>query len=136
MQSNMFRTVIATAAGILLAFALIWLAQTVGNAIDPVVAVPDAADPETLEIQIPLGSTLALLAGWLVGGFAGSWLAARASGIAATAWVVGGAVFGAGAVRAASLGEPWWMLALAFTLPLLGAWGAWRAVGYSASTAA
>jgi hypothetical protein len=128
MQSNMLRTIIATITGILLAFALIWLAQTVGNAIDPVVAVPDATDPDALEVQIPLANTLALLAGWLVGAFAGSWLAARASGAAGTAWIVGGAVFGAGIVRAVSLGEPWWMLLLAFALPMIGAWGAGRAV--------
>lgn len=127
MQGNIFRTAIATVAGMLLAFALIWLAQTVGNGISPAMAVPDAGDPEALEIQIPLMNTLVLLAGWLIGGFAGGWVAARASGITGSAWIVGGAVFGACVVRAASLGEPWWMLALAFALPMLGALGAARA---------
>jgi len=126
MQTNILRSGLATLAGILLAFALIYLVQSVGNSIDPVVAVTDAADPGALDIHIPLINTLSLILGWLVGSFAGSWLAARASGVAATAWIVGGAVFGAGVTRAVSLGEVWWMSALAFAVPMLAAWLGWR----------
>ncbi|NJS13546.1 MAG: hypothetical protein HC788_01755 [Sphingopyxis sp.] len=126
MQPSLIRSGLATIAGILLAFALIYLAQYVGNVIDPVVAMPDAADPAALEIQIPLINTLSLLVGWLIGAFAGGWLAARASGVPATAWIVGGAVFGAGVTRALSLGEAWWMVALAFALPMVAAWLAGR----------
>jgi hypothetical protein len=132
MQTSLIRSALASVAGILLAFALIYLAQYVGNMIDPMVAVQDVTDPDALELQIPLSNTLALLFGWLIGAFAGSWLAARASGVIGTAWIVGGAVFGAGVVRAVSLGEPWWMLALAFALPMVAAWGAGRTVRVAA----
>lgn len=121
MQPNLIRTGIATMVGILLAFALVYLAQMAGNSIDPVVAVPDAVDPDAIEIQIPLVNTLALVLGWLAGSFAGSWIAARASGVPATAWIVGGAVFGAGVARAVSLGESWWMIVLAFAVPMVAA---------------
>jgi hypothetical protein len=126
MQPSLIRSGLATIAGIFLAFALVYMAQNIGNSIDPVVAVPDAADPGALEIQIPLINTLSLIFGWLVGAFAGGWLAGRASCVPATAWIVGGAVFGAGATRAVSLGEPWWMAALAFAVPMLAAWLAGR----------
>jgi hypothetical protein len=128
MQPSLLRTGIATLVGILLAFGLVYLAQMVGNSIDPVVAVQDAADPDALEIQIPLLNTVALVLGWLVGSFAGAWLAARASGVAAAAWIVGGTVFGAGLARALSLGESWWMLVLAFAVPMAAAALASRAV--------
>lgn len=121
MQPNLFRTGFATFIGIILAFGLVYLAQMAGNSVDPVVAVPDTVDPDTLEIQIPLINTAALLLGWLVGSFVGGWLAARASGVPATVWIVGGAVFGAGIARALSLGESWWMLLLAFAVPMAAA---------------
>jgi hypothetical protein len=121
MQPNLIRTILATLVGILLAFGLVYLAQLAGNSLDPIVAVPDPIDPDALEIQIPLLNTLSLVLGWLIGSFAGSWLAARASGVAATAWIVGGTVFGAGLARAMSLGESWWMLALAFAVPMAAA---------------
>lgn len=129
MQPSLIRTGLATLVGIVLAFALVFLAQMVGNGIDPVIAVPDPVDPDALEIQIPLFNTVSLVLGWLVGSFAGSWIAARASGVPATVWVVGGAVFGAGIARAMSLGESWWVLMLAFAVPMLAAALAGRAVG-------
>lgn len=121
MQPSLIRTALATLVGILLAFAMVYLAQLAGNTIDPVVAIPDPVDPDALEIQIPLLNTLSLILGWLIGSFAGSWLAARASGVPAAAWIVGGTVFGAGIARAMSLGESWWMLLLAFAVPMAAA---------------
>src|SRR3546814_19761353 len=59
---------VATAIGILVAFALILRAQYAGGEL-----APEAYDPATGEILIPVGATVALIVGWLVGTFAGGW---------------------------------------------------------------
>src|SRR3546814_2595103 len=74
MASTFLRSLVATAIGILVAFALILLAQYAGGEL-----APEAYDPATGEILIPVGATVALIVGWLVGTFAGGWLAMRTS---------------------------------------------------------
>src|SRR3546814_13897425 len=61
MASTFLRSLVATAIGILVAFALILLAQYAGGEL-----APEAYDPATGEILIPVGATVALIVGWLV----------------------------------------------------------------------
>jgi hypothetical protein len=117
------RMVIGTIVGILLAFGLIYLALRGGSTLAPVVY-----DPATEEVQIPLGSTLALFSGWFVGTFAGAWLAMRATASNGPGWVVAGAVSGAAIYRAFTLGDAVWVIAAGFVIPLVAAWLASRAV--------
>ena len=122
MSGNILRSAIATAIGIVVAFGLVWLAQYAGSQWSP-----DVYDLESGEVLIPIGSTIALLAGWFIGSFAASWLAMRVSGGRGAGWVVAGAVLGAGLYRAVTLDDAWWIMALGLTIPVLAALAAQRA---------
>ncbi|WP_260582966.1 hypothetical protein [Sphingopyxis sp. PET50] len=124
MTQGLVRSIIATIVGIVVAFGLVYLFQIGGNNLSPA-----EYDLETGEILIPLGSTIALIVGWFVGTFAGSWLAMRASGGNGAGWIVAGAVIGAALYRAITLADAWWIMALAVLLPAAAAWIAQRATG-------
>lgn len=124
MNGNLLRTAVATVIGIAVAFGLIWLAQYAGNELSPA-----EYDLETGEILIPVGSTIALVIGWFVGSFAGSWLAMRASAGTGAGWIVAGAVIGAALYRAVTLADAWWIMALGAAVPLAATWLAQRATG-------
>lgn len=117
------RMIIATIAGILLAFGLIYLSLQAGGALAPVVY-----DPVSQAVEIPLGSTLALFIGWFIGSFAGAWFAMRMAGNNGPGWVVAGAVAGAAIYRAITLGDAVWVTAAGFIIPLAATWLAARAV--------
>ncbi|ALJ12925.1 hypothetical protein [Sphingopyxis macrogoltabida] len=127
MTKNVFRSIIAAVIGIVVAFGLIWLAQYAGSEISP-----DAFDPDTGEVLIPVGSTIALLVGWFAGTFAGGWIAMRASAGTGAGWVVAGAVIGAALYRAATLDDAWWIMALGALVPLAAVWFAQRVAGTAA----
>ncbi len=116
MNGTTGRAILGSIAATLLAFALIWLAQLVGNQL-----FPDMFDPASDEVLIPAGATVALCLGWFGGSFAGGWLVARIANSMALAWLVGGCVMGASLYRAATMAEPLWLMALAVLLPLAGA---------------
>jgi hypothetical protein len=122
MTKNILRPAIAAVIGIVVAFGLIWLAQYAGSEISP-----DVYDPNSGEILIPVGSTIALVVGWFVGTFAGGWLAMRASAGTGAGWIVVGAVIGAALYRAVTLADSWWIMALGVAVPLAAAWLAQRA---------
>ena len=122
MNSTILRSAIAAIIGIAVAFALIWLAQYAGSEFSP-----DMYDPDSGEVLIPIGSTIALLIGWFVGTFAGGWLAMRISAGTGAGWIVAGAVIGAGLYRAVTLADAWWIMALGIAIPLVAVWLAQRA---------
>lgn len=122
MTKNLLRPAIAAVVGILVAFGLVWLAQYAGSEI-----APAEYDPATGEILIPIGSTIALIVGWFVATFAGSWLAMRISGGTGAGWVVAGAVIGAAVYTAVDFSDTWWMMALGIAIPLAAVWLAQRA---------
>ncbi|PQM27360.1 hypothetical protein CVO77_01770 [Sphingopyxis lindanitolerans] len=124
MKSNILRWAMAAAIGIIVAFALLWLAQYAGSEI-----APAEYDVDTGEILIPLGSTIALIVGWFVGTFGGAWLAMRVAGGSGPGWVVAGAVVGAALYSAADFSDSWWIMALGVLVPLAAAWIAQRAAG-------
>ena len=72
-------------------------------------------------------TAIALLVGWFVGTFGGSWLAMRISRGDGAGWIVAGAVIGAGVYRALTLADTWWMIALGVVIPIVAAWAAQRA---------
>ena len=122
MTKDILRTAIAAVIGIGVAFGLIWLAQYAGSEVSP-----DAFDPDTGEVLIPVGSTIALLVGWFVGTFAGSWLAMRISDGTGAGWGVAGASLGAAIYRSITLADAWWVMALGVLIPVVAAWLAQRA---------
>ena len=122
MTKTLLRSAIAAIIGIVVAFGVIWLAQYAGSEISP-----DVYDPNSGEILIPVGSTIALIVGWFVGTFGGGWLAMRVSAGTGPGWVVAGAVIGAVECRAVTLADSWWIMALGVAVPLLAVWLAQRA---------
>lgn len=130
MTNNIVRSAIAAVAGILVAFGLIWLAQYAGSEFSP-----DVYDPNSGEVLIPIGSTIALLIGWFIGTFAGGWLAMRASAGTGAGWIVAGAVIGAALYRAVTLADSWWIMVLGALVPLAAAWLAQRAAAVAETTA-
>jgi len=128
MASTFIRSLVATVVGIVVAFALILLAQYAGGELSP-----EAYDPGTGEILIPAGATVALIVGWFAGAFAGGWVAMRVSGRAGPGWVVAGAVIGAGLYRAVTLADAWWVMALGVLVPLAAAWAAQRTTSLAAN---
>ena len=130
MTSGLIRSVIAAIVGIVVAFGLIFLFQYAGSNLSPA-----EYDVDTGDILIPIGSTIALIIGWFVGTFAGSWLAMRVSGGNGAGWIVAGAVIGAALYRAMTLADAWWIMALGVLLPAAAAWAAQRATGMAPATA-
>lgn len=122
MTKNILRTAIAAVIGIVVAFGLIWLAQYAGSEFSP-----DVYDPNSGEVWIPIGSTIALLIGWFIGTFAGGWLSMRISAGTGAGWIVAGAVIGAALYRAVTLADAWWIMALGVAIPLVAVWLAQRA---------
>ncbi|HEX2811272.1 MAG TPA: hypothetical protein PKC32_10310 [Sphingopyxis sp.] len=131
MKNSILRSAIAAVVGILVAFALLWLAQYAGSEI-----APAEYDVDTGEILIPLGSTVALFVGWFVGTFGGAWLAMRVSGGNGPGWVVAGAVIGAALYSAADFSDSWWIMGLGVLVPLAAAYLAQRATGMAEPVAA
>ncbi|RYD42045.1 MAG: hypothetical protein EOP63_14000, partial [Sphingomonadales bacterium] len=113
MTKDILRTAIAAVIGIVVAFGLIWLAQYAGSEISP-----DVYDPNSGEVLIPIGSTIALIVGWFIGTFGGSWFAMRISAGTGAGWIVAGAVIGAALYRAVTLADAWWIMALGVAVPL------------------
>ena len=122
MTRDILRAAIAAVIGIVVAFGLIWLAQYAGSEISP-----SEYDTATGEILIPIGSTIALVVGWFIGTFAGSWLAMRISGGTGAGWVVTGAVIGAALYTAVDFSDTWWIMVLGVAIPLAAVWMAQRA---------
>ncbi|MBJ7499501.1 MAG: hypothetical protein JHC57_07090 [Sphingopyxis sp.] len=122
MTKTLLRSAIAAMIGIVVAFGLIWLAQYAGAEISP-----DVYDPDSGEILIPVGSTIALIIGWFIGTFAGGWLAMRVSAGTGAGWIVAGSVIGAALYRAVTLADTWWIMALGVAVPLAAVWLAQRA---------
>ncbi|SEH18597.1 hypothetical protein SAMN05428974_2832 [Sphingopyxis sp. YR583] len=122
MTRNILRSAIAAVVGIIVAFGLIWLAQYAGSEISP-----SEYDAATGEILIPIGSTIALVVGWFLATFAGSWLAIRISAGTGAGWVVAGAVIGAALYTAVDFADTWWIMALGVAVPLVAVWLAQRA---------
>lgn len=122
MTRTILQSAIAAAIGIAVAFGLIWLAQYAGSEI-----APAEYDPATGEILIPIGSTIALIVGWFIATFGGSWLAMRISGGTGAGWVAAGAVIGAALYTAVDFADTWWMMVLGVAVPLAAVWLAQRA---------
>ena len=122
MTQGLVRSIIAAIVGIIIAFGLVYLFQIAGSNLSPA-----EYDLETGEILIPLGSTIALIVGWFIGTFGGSWFAMRISAGTGAGWIVAGAVIGAALYRAVTLADAWWIMALGVAVPLAAVWLAQRA---------
>ena len=122
----MGKNIAAGAAGVIVAFALVWVVQTVGHTIYPPPADLNPADPEAIReyvATLPVGALLFVAAAWFAGAAVGT-CAACAIGTARPmylALVVGGLVFIAASTNLVMIPHPTWFSVLGLSGILIGA---------------
>ena len=128
------RSVLAVIVGMLVAFVLIALVQTIGMRVYPPPSGLDVRDTESLKAmmaQIPLGALLFVLLAYAAGSVAGGWVAARLSPGSRMmhAMIVGGLLLGAGLMNLMTIPHPVWFWIASNPIYLLGAWSGAQAAG-------
>ena len=135
------RSVLAVIAGMLVAFVLIALVQTIGMRVYPPPTAVNPSDPESLRAmmaQIPRGALLFVLLSYAVGSVAGGWIAARFAPGAGMrhAMVVAALLFGAGLMNLVTIPHPVWFWVCSSAIYWLGAWSGAQAAGPGDTSAA
>ena len=126
------RKVLGVGAGVIAAFLLIALLETIGTTLYPLPAElesmesADSAAIAAAIAEIPLPAKMLVVIGWLVGTLGGAWLALRISNWRWSGWIVAALVIAAGFVNIALLPHPFWMQICAVAMPLAGGWLAAR----------
>jgi hypothetical protein len=138
---EMGRSVLAVLAGLILTSVVIFSIEFAGHAVHPFPEGVDPQDPAALREFIhtaPAGVFFGLLAAWVVGTAAGSWLAARLAHRArkVCGWIIGGFItLGAIAIMTHIPHPVWlWVLAL-LAIPGAAVLGTHLAVRGARSTA-
>ncbi|MGI9199560.1 MAG: hypothetical protein ACR2QL_00775 [Woeseiaceae bacterium] len=126
----MLRNISAGIAGIVIAIAIVFLADMLSHTMYPMPAGLDTSDIAALGDYIasmPLGAYLMIIAGWVVATFVGAIVAGKIG--TAKAWIyptiVGGFVFAATTANLIAIPHPHWFTAVSLTAILISAWLAW-----------
>jgi hypothetical protein len=138
----MLRDILAGIAGIVVAVAIVFLAEKLSHTVYPMPVSIDPGDTEELRTYVaamPLGAFFMLMGGWAVATFVGAVVADRIG--TAKAWifptVVGGFMFAATTANLILIPHPHWFTALSLLAILVSSWLAWRvAVAIKAARAA
>jgi hypothetical protein len=133
------RMVLGIVAGIVVAFACVFVVEVIGHGLYPPPAgldMSNPADQARLMEAMPAAAKALVLAAWFLGTLAGAWTANRIAGRRVAGWVVALAAIAAGVATMLMIPHPAWMWAGGTALPLLGAWLAERLAGRKAATAA
>lgn len=119
----MGRSVLGVVAGLATMFTVIIAVQFVGAQLFPPPQGLDMHDPHALAIamaQVPLGALAIVVVAWLLGAFAGGWVAARISvqypRVAAV--IVALAVVAGVVMMVLAFPHPMWMTVLGLALPV------------------
>lgn len=86
----------------------------------------DTAELAAAMAVVPFPAKAIIVAGWLLAGFAGSWLALRVADRVWTGWVIVALVVLSGISNLIAIPHPLWMQVGAIALPVLGGWLAQR----------
>lgn len=119
----MGRTVLGVLAGLATMFVVIMLVELLGAQVFPPPDGVDMRDPQVLAsamAQMPLGALAMVVVAWVLGAFAGGWVAARVS-VAhprAAAAIVALAVVAGVVLMVLSFPHPLWMTVLGLVLPV------------------
>ncbi|MDQ3139603.1 MAG: hypothetical protein M3Q15_02620 [Pseudomonadota bacterium] len=125
----MLRKIMGVVAGIVAAFATIWLVELIGHQIFPVAGNIDLGDRESLTAfmaSLPVGALLFVVISWFAGALVGGVVAARITGERWAAWVVAGVIAFASIANVLMFPHPLWVKIGGFVAPLLGGWIAAR----------
>ena len=127
----MLRNILASITGIVIAIAIVFLADKLSHMLYPLPAGLDTSNIEDLRDHIaglPIGAFLAVMSGWVVATFVGG-VIANLIGTAKT-WInptiVGGFVFTATVATLIAIPHPHWFTAVSLVAILASAWLAWR----------
>lgn len=119
----MGRTVLGVVAGLVAMFVVILVVEFLGAQLFPPPAGVDMRDPDALAAamtQMPMGALAIVVVAWVLGAFAGGWVAARIavrhSRVAAA--VVALAVVAGVVMMMVTIPHPMWMGALGLLLPV------------------
>ena len=128
----MIRTVLSVIAGIVVAFAIVFISDALFHALVPSAPPPaDTGNREAMAAYVagqPIGVLIALLAAWALGAFAGSALAAHlARRGEMPGWIVTGLFLLATAANFMMVPHPMWMVVLGVALILAAGWAGSRA---------
>ena len=123
MQNPLVRGVVATLAGLVVAMLVVGVVEMAGHALFPPPEGLDVTKPEDqarLMEVIPLGAKVAVVVAWFLGALAGSAVAAFIARTIRPGWVVTGVLVLAGMYTTQMFPHPWWMVACAVVLPIIG----------------
>ncbi len=128
------RSVLAVILGMLVAFVLIGVVQTIGMRIYPPPPGMDPMSPESIKAamaRVPLAALLFVLLSYTAGSVAGGWVAARMAPTRRMlhAMLVAALLFGAGLMNLFMIPHPTWFAVVSSALYWLGAWSGARAAG-------
>lgn len=120
---TMGRTVLGVLAGLATMFLVIMVVELLGAQLFPPPQGLDMHDPQALAdamAQMPLGALAVVVAAWVLGAFAGGWVAAKvAVGYPRVAAVIVALAVVAGVVMMIlSFPHPMWMTVLGLVLPV------------------
>lgn len=123
----MGRLIGGIAAGILVAFAVVFGIEMAGMRIYPPPEGMDPMNPESVRQyigQIPVGAFVAVLVSWVAGAFAGAWVTARVTrhSTLRPALAVGGLFVAASIYNLVTIPHPVWFTAVALVLLPIAAW--------------
>src|SRR5262249_22209885 len=113
------------AAGIIVAFVTVAIAESIGHQIYP---LPESLDPRdaaqiaAIMDDIPLGAKLVVILAWFLGALVGGYVANRIASRALAGWIVAAAVVLAGIANMLAIPHPIWMWAAGVLLPLAAGW--------------
>ncbi len=123
----MGKNIAAGVAGVVVAFALVWIVEKIGHSVYPPPPDLDFADPDAMRAYIdtlPTGALLFVAAAWFAGA-AGGTCTACAIGTASPrlfAAIVGGLVLVATAINLIMIPHPAWFAVLGVVGIVIGAW--------------
>lgn len=124
MQNPVFRGIVAVIAGLVAAFAVVFVLEALGHMVFPPPSGLDISKPEDqarMMEAIPLGAKIAVVVAWFFGTLAGAIVAARVGLRPHYAWAIAAITILLSVVTTTMFPHPAWMTVSAVVLPVLAA---------------
>jgi hypothetical protein len=123
----MARAIVAVIAGVVVAFGMILLVETIGHFVVPTASAPSYKDAEQMREYLrtlPVGAYAFVLLAYLVGSYVGGRVAARVtrSPRSVSVWVVGALVLAATIANLVMIVHPVWFTSAAVLAVFAGTW--------------
>ena len=113
------RPVGAVVAGLIAAFALVAGAEGIVHVLYPPPPGTNMEDFEQVKrfiVTLPMTALVLVLAGWLIGTFVATWLAARIARTPIAGYIVGAPLLAAGIVNSIKIPQPVWFSIVSFVI--------------------